>query len=347
MLVEGKPYRTVWFEEGVIKIINQNRLPFRFEVLTLPNVEAACEAIVKMHVRGAGAIGAVAGYAMALAFKLNGREIHQAREDKRKIESTRPTARNLFYAVEKVWEAGLKGGYQHALNTAEALSEENVKEALAIAEFGEKLIPDGAHIMTHCNAGWLGFVDWGSALAPLFLAHRKGKKIHVYVSETRPRLQGARLTAWELTNEGIPYEIFPDGASAYLMQQKKVDAIITGADRIALNGDTANKIGTLDKAISARHYNIPFYVAAPLATFDFKCPNGSSITIEYRAEEEVLSIQGVDIQNRLQTLRIAPPHANALNPAFDVTPAPFIHTFITSRGLIKPYEIQKIANLAP
>lgn len=347
MQVEGKTYRTVWFEEGVIKIIDQNRLPFHFEILVLPDVATACEAIVKMHVRGAGAIGAVAGYAMALAFRLTGTDNHMLKKAKRQIESTRPTARNLFYATEKVWEAGLQGGYEQALNTAEELAEENVREALAIAEYGEPLIADGARIMTHCNAGWLGFVDWGSALAPLFLAHRKGKKIFVYVSETRPRLQGARLTAWELANEGIPFEIFPDGASAYLMQQQKIDAIITGADRIALNGDTANKIGTLDKAILARYFNIPFYVAAPLSTFDFQCPDGSSIPIEHRDEKEVLYVQGADTENSFRSLRIATPGAHALNPAFDVTPAPFIHLFITSQGLLSPADISKILNPMP
>lgn len=347
MQVEGKTYRTVWFEEGVIKIIDQNRLPFHFEVLALPDVDAACEAIVKMHVRGAGAIGAVAGYAMALAFKFNKNEIKLTEEAKHKIESTRPTARNLFYATEKVWKAGLEGGYEKALSSAEDLAEENVREALAIAEFGESLIPDGARIMTHCNAGWLGFVDWGSALAPLFMAHRKGKKIFVYVSETRPRLQGARLTAWELANEGIPFEIFPDGASAYIMQQHKIDAIITGADRIAMNGDTANKIGTLDKAILARHFNIPFYVAAPLSTFDLQCPDGSSIPIEHRDEAEVLFAPGADAENRLVSLRIAAPGAHALNPAFDVTPASLIHLFITSKGLLNPADISKILKPTP
>lgn len=347
MQVEGKTYRTVWFEGGVIKIIDQNRLPFHFEVLALPDVDSACEAIEKMHVRGAGAIGAVAGYAMALAFKSNRNNIKLAEEAKHKIESTRPTARNLFYATEKVWEAGLEGGYEQALKSAEELAEENVREALAIAEYGEHLIPDGACIMTHCNAGWLGFVDMGSALAPLFLAHRKGKKIFIYVSETRPRLQGARLTAWELANEGIPFEIFPDGASAYLMQKHKIDAIITGADRIAMNGDTANKIGTLDKAVLAQHFHIPFYVAAPISTFDLQCPDGSSIPIEHRDEAEVLFVSGADADKRPVSLRIAAPGAHAMNPAFDVTPASLIHLFITSKGLLNPADITKILKTTP
>lgn len=238
-----------------------------------------------------------------------------------------------------MWEAGLEGGYEQAISMAENLADENVAEALAIAEHGEPLITDGSAVMTHCNAGWLGFVDWGSALAPLFLAHRKGKRIFVYVSETRPRLQGARLTAWELANEGIPHTVIPDGASAYIMQQRKVHAIITGADRITLNGDTANKIGTLDKAILARHFGIPFYVAAPISTFDFKCLDGSNIVIEHRNEDEVLYATGWHEAGKQLTIRLVTPGSQAMNPAFDVTPAQLIHGFITSQGIIKPNEI--------
>ncbi len=340
MIVNGKTYRTVWFEDESIKIIDQNRLPFSFEILSLPDVATACDAIVKMHVRGAGAIGAVAGYAMALAFKnTNKNDLGPTLEAKRKIEYTRPTARNLYYATEKVWKAGMEGGYEQAISMAESLAEENIAEALAIAEYGEPLITDGSAVMTHCNAGWLGFVDWGSALSPLFLAHRKGKRIFVYVSETRPRLQGARLTAWELTNEGIPHVVIPDGASAFIMQQKKVDTIITGADRIAINGDTANKIGTLDKAILARHFGVPLYVAAPVSTFDFNCPNGANIPIEHRNENEVLYASGWHETGKQLTIRLVTPGSQALNPAFDVTPAQLIHGFITSRGIIKPNEI--------
>ncbi len=342
MLVNGKSYRTVWIEDGIIKIIDQNRLPFHFETLNLPDVDTACEAIIKMHVRGAGAIGAVAGYAMALAFKKNSnKDFSDVEENKRKIEATRPTARNLFYATQKVWLAGLEGGYDHAMEVAEKLAEENIQEALAIAEYGEPLIPDGSCIMTHCNAGWLGFVDWGSALAPIYRAHRKGKQIFVYVSETRPRLQGARLTAWELMNEKIPFAIFPDSASAFLMQQKKINAIITGADRIALNGDTANKIGTLEKAILAQYFDIPFYVAAPISTLDPSCPEGTSIPIEHRSENEVNSLMGWDNQGKEISVRLTPEGTTAINPAFDVCPASLIQLFITSQGLIKPEEISK------
>jgi S-methyl-5-thioribose-1-phosphate isomerase len=343
MRVQGIDYRTVWIKNDTIKIINQNRLPFAFEILDLPDVDSACEAIVRMHVRGAGAIGALAGYAMALAFKnLNINNIDPPREAKRKIEATRPTARNLFYATEKVWTAGMEGGYRKAKETAEMLAEENIAEGRAIAEYGESLIPDECHIMTHCNAGWLGFVDWGSALAPIYMAHRKGKKIFVYVSETRPRLQGARLTAWELTNEGIPHAIISDGASAFIMQNNKVDAIITGADRIALNGDTANKIGTLDKAILAHHYGIPFYVAAPLSTIDFNCPDGTKIPIEHREEEEVLFANGINQEGHFVSVRLASPGTSAINPAFDVTPGYLINLFITSQGFIKPEEISSL-----
>lgn len=343
MRVQGIDYRTVWIKNDTIKIINQNRLPFAFEILDLLDIDSACEAIVKMHVRGAGAIGALAGFAMALAFKNhNKNNIEPLREAKRKIEATRPTARNLFYATEKVWAAGIEGGYEKALETAELLTEENIKEGMAIAEYGESLIEEESCIMTHCNAGWLGFVDWGSALAPIYLAHRKGKKIFVYVSETRPRLQGARLTAWELANEGIPHTIIPDGASAFIMQKHKVNVIITGADRIALNGDTANKIGTLDKAILAHHFGIPFYVAAPLSTIDFNCIDGTKIPIEHREEEEVLFANGINQKGDLVSVRLASPSSSAINPAFDVTPGHLITLFITSQGFIKPEEISSL-----
>ncbi|MDK2908675.1 MAG: translation initiation factor eIF-2B subunit alpha [Bacteroidales bacterium] len=343
MRVQGIDYRTVWIKNDRIKIINQNRLPFAFEILDLPDVDSACEAIVRMHVRGAGAIGALAGYAMALAFKdYNKTQIQPVLEAKRKIEATRPTARNLFYATEKVWTAGMEGGYGKAMETAEMLAEENIAEGRAIAEYGESLIPDECYIMTHCNAGWLGFVDWGSALAPIYMAHRKGKKIFVYVSETRPRLQGARLTAWELTNEGIPHAIISDGASAFIMQNNKVDAIITGADRIALNGDTANKIGTLDKAILAHHFGIPFYVATPLSTIDFNCEDGTKIPIEHREEEEVLFANGINQEGHFVSVGLASPGSSAINPAFDVTPGSLINLFITSQGFIKPDEISSL-----
>jgi S-methyl-5-thioribose-1-phosphate isomerase len=215
---------------------------------------------------------------------------------------------------------------------------------MKIGEFGNSLIKDGARILTHCNAGWLGFVDYGSALSPIYVAHRLGKKLHVYADETRPRSQGARLTAWELMNEGVPNTIVPDNAGAYLMSKGMIDLIIVGADRIAANGDTANKIGTFEKAIVAREFGIPFYVAAPLSTFDLSISSGKEIIIEERSDEEIHYQQGPDEASQSRKIRVTAPGATAFNPAFDVTPAFYISGIITEKGIItaSPDSIQKL-----
>jgi methylthioribose-1-phosphate isomerase len=192
--------------------------------------------------------------------------------------------------------------------------------------------------MTHCNAGWLGFVDYGSALSPIYRAHGESKKIFVYVDETRPRGQGARLTAWELQNESVPYAVVPDNAGAHLMAKGLVDMVIVGADRIARNGDSANKIGTLEKAIAAKHYGIPFYVAAPISTFDMNCLSGAHIPIEERDPDEVLWQTGPDKNGEMHTIQVCTPGSKVMNPAFDVTPAELITAIITEKGVIKPTE---------
>jgi S-methyl-5-thioribose-1-phosphate isomerase len=203
---------------------------------------------------------------------------------------------------------------------------------------GSPLIRDGFKILTHCNAGWLGFVDYGSALSPIYRSHDEGKNIFVYVDETRPRGQGARLTAWELQNESVPFAVIPDNAGAYLMANGLVDMVIVGADRIASNGDTANKIGTLEKAIVAKYYGIPFYVAAPLSTFDKNCPSGALIPIEERNREEVLWQSGPDKNGAMHTVQVCTPGSDVVNPAFDITPAELITAIITEKGVIKPTE---------
>jgi S-methyl-5-thioribose-1-phosphate isomerase len=218
---------------------------------------------------------------------------------------------------------------------AQKVALENTEAAKAIGRHGNALIGNGARILTHCNAGWLAFVDFGSALSPVYEAHQSGKNIFVYVDETRPRAQGARLTAWELQQAGIPYTIVPDNAGAYLMSKGMVDLVIVGADRIAANGDTANKIGTFEKAILAKEFGIPFYAAAPHSTFDKDCPDGSHIIIEERNEDEVLYQSGPDDEGRIHRIRVAAPGASALNPAFDVTPARFITAYITESGIVK------------
>jgi len=283
MKVNGKHYRTVWMEGSSVFMIDQTLLPFEFSIFEAKTYRESCVAIKTMITRGAGAIGATAGFAMAQAFMeapQNGFEDFVIKA-KKEIEATRPTARNLFYAVDRVFNAG-KNSVEKAFREARILADENIEDARMIGKYGNKLIRDGAFIETHCNAGWLGFVDWGSALAPVYFAKEQGKQLFVFVDETRPRSQGARLTAWELNNENIPHAVIPDNAGAYYMSQGKVDMIIVGADRVAANGDVANKIGTLEKAIVAKEYGVPFYVAAPLSTFDLNCETGNDIEIEQR-----------------------------------------------------------------
>jgi S-methyl-5-thioribose-1-phosphate isomerase len=327
--VGGVDYRTIWMEGGSVLMIEQNLLPFEFRVKECRDYLETCHAIRTMAVRGAGAIGAAAGYAMAQAAVAR-EPLDRARAA---IESTRPTARNLFYATERVYRAALIAP-EAALDEAQAIADEDAAASRRIGELGAALIPDGAGILTHCNAGWLAFVDFGTALSPVYFAHREGKKIFVYADETRPRSQGARLTAWELNQAGVPHAIIPDNAAAWLMALGKISLVIVGADRIAANGDTANKIGTLEKAIAARHFGIPFYVAAPTSTFDAECRDGSHIPIEERSEDEVLWQDGVTNDGRRETIRVCSPGSHALNPAFDVTPAGLITGFITEKGIL-------------
>lgn len=331
MRVAGKDFLTVRFEGESVYLINQNLLPFSFSILECKTWEETCSAIVNMTVRGAGAIGAAAGFAMAQAL-IASEDPDKAME---RIKATRPTARDLFYAVDKVYSAGLHS-VQAAVDEALKLAKANAEAARNIGKFGDPLIAEGARILTHCNAGWLGFVDYGSALAPVYHAHRGGKSVFVYADETRPRSQGARLTAWELANEGIEHTIVPDNAGAYLMSKGMIDLVIVGADRIAANGDVANKIGTFEKAIVAKQFGIPFFVAAPVSTFDLATPDGNGIEIEERSADEVNFQTGPDASGQMHTIRVSNPGSDAFNPAFDVTPADFITGIITEKGIIKP-----------
>ncbi len=330
MKVAGKDYLTITLEGESVYMIDQNLLPFSFHIKECKTLEDTCTAIRNMTVRGAGAIGAAAGFAMAQAFMAS-EDPETALE---RIKATRPTARDLFYAADRVYNAGMKS-VQAAVDEAQKLARENVEAAKSIGKYGDSLIDDGARILTHCNAGWLGFVDYGSALAPVYIAHRGGKSVFVYADETRPRGQGARLTAWELVNEGIEHSIVPDNAGAYLMSKGMIDLVIVGADRIAANGDTANKIGTYEKAILAKHFGIPFFVAAPLSTFDLATPDGNNIEIEERSSDEVNYQTGPDAEGRIHTIRVSNPGSDAFNPAFDVTPAEFITGIITEKGIIQ------------
>jgi methylthioribose-1-phosphate isomerase len=337
MTVNDKNYQTVWMEGNAVKMINQNLLPFEFAIHECKTYWDTCMAITDMTIRGAGAIGAAAGYAMAQAYlEASADDLKQYIEEARNdIEATRPTARNLFYAVERVYEAG-KVGAENAKIEAQKVALQDIDNSRSIGRYGNQLIKKGMRILTHCNAGWLAFVDFGTALAPIYTAHKEGKEVFVYVDETRPRGQGARLTAWELLNEHVPHVIIPDNAAAFIMAQGKVDMVIVGADRIARNGDVANKIGTLGRAILAYAYDIPFYVAAPASTFDANCRSGKEIVIEERSPDEVLYQDGVDANgNRLKVL-VCAPGSTAYNPAFDITPAKYVTGFITEMGMIAP-----------
>ena len=336
MKVGGTHYRTVWMEASSVYFIEQNLLPFEFRIQESANYSQSCNAIRTMQVRGAGAIGAIAGFAMAQAF-VEAKEKNEpslAFNARLEIEATRPTARNLFFAVEKVFAAGLLSS-EEAVAEALAIADKDAEDCRKIGEYGSSLIHDGFRIETHCNAGWLAFVDYGSALSPIYTAHEQGKHVFVYADETRPRSQGARLTAWELGHQGIPHTIIPDNAGAWLMSLGKVDLMIVGADRIAANGDTANKIGTFEKALAAKALGIPFYVAAPLSTFDLSCKTGKDIPIEERSQDEVLYAEGPDETGVIRKIRLASPGSGAFNPAFDVTPASLISGIITEKGIVE------------
>lgn len=336
MIAEGKLYQTVWMEGSTVFMIDQTLLPFEFKIHECKTHWDTCMAITTMVVRGAGAIGAAAGYAMAQAFiELKDTPypelLTEARQD---IETTRPTAGNLFYAIEEVFKEGLISP-DNALKKAKELAAEQVEDSKKIGEYGEELFGEKTTVLTHCNAGWLAFVDYGTALSPIYRAKRQGKEVFVYVDETRPRNQGSRLTAWELKNDNINHFIIPDNAGASLMQEGKIDLIIVGADRIAANGDIANKIGTLEKAIVAKELGIPFYVAAPSSTFDLNCASGKNIPLEIRNQDEVLYQTGIDVNGNKVKILVSSPGSEAFNPSFDVTPAKYITGIITEKGIIK------------
>lgn len=336
MKFNNRQYRTIWSEAGNCKMIDQNKLPHIFEIYSAETYLDTCRAIKDMTVRGAGAVGAAAGFAMAQA-AMEAPTVGYfdfIRKAKADIESTRPTARNLFQAVDIVYQVAMSSK-EDAIYAAQSLANKSLDDCKRIGINGNKLIKSGMNILTHCNAGSLAFVDWGTALAPIYRADRSGKKVFVYVDETRPRLQGGRLTAHELHSAGIAHRIIPDNAAASLMQAGKIDIVITGADRIARNGDTANKIGTLEKAICAREFGIPFYIAAPLSTFDSDCRAGSDIKIEYRSGEEIIYCEGPDISGINRKIAVNNPDSEVLNPGFDVTPAKYIDGFITEEGIFR------------
>jgi S-methyl-5-thioribose-1-phosphate isomerase len=349
-------YRTVWLEGRTVKMIDQPKLPHFFRIVAAGNHRETAEAVRTMIVRGAPAIGASGAFGMAqAALEFRGDDMKKFSEHMKAAEkllsSTRPTAYDLFHAIGAV-TSSMKGAgsvaaaRDAAVSAAMAYADRSAESCRMIGVHGEKLIKSGFSVLTHCNAGALACVDYGTALAPIRAAHAKKKKMHVFVDETRPRLQGANLTAWEMAMECIPHSLIADNAAGHFMQRGEIDMVIVGADRIAANGDVANKIGTYEKAVLAKENSIPFYVAAPSSTIDLKCKNGKGIPIEERPEDEVLYVWGrPDNPFYLSTerVRIAPKETHARNPSFDVTPAKYVTGIITEKGIVKPSGIRRIA----
>jgi len=320
MKVEGEDRRALWFEDDAIKFIDQRKLPYKLEIFTAKNVDDVAFAIKDMVVRGAPSIGAAAAYGMVLG-------TNNLENTAEKLRKTRPTAYDLFYAIDYMVDK-IKNG-EDALDAANDYVEDIIDRCRRIGENGEKLIKNGMKILTHCNAGALATVDYGTALAPFRVAHKKGKKFFVYIDETRPRLQGL-LTDWELVQEGIPHVVIADNAAGHFMKNGDIDMVITGADRIAKNGDFANKIGTYEKALIAKENGIPFYVAAPISTFDKTIEDGNQIVIEERGREELSKINGKTIM---------PDWTRVRNPAFDVTPAKYVTGYVTEEKNIKDIRV--------
>ncbi|MFQ5837630.1 MAG: S-methyl-5-thioribose-1-phosphate isomerase [Thermoplasmata archaeon] len=319
--------RTVWMEEGIVRLIDQRLLPTEFSIFEASDYKEVGFAIADMVVRGAPAIGATAAYGMAQA-QLQGRDLEEVA---RYLRSTRPTGHDLFYATEMMLLAAREG--RDLEGVAEEYAEDNIRRCRAIGRHGLEVLQDGSRVLTHCNAGALATVDYGTALAPIRAAKEAGRQVFVFVDETRPRLQGAKLTAWELAQEGIEHAIIADNAAGLFMARGEVDLVIVGADRIASNGDVANKIGTYEKAVLAKENGVPFYVAAPVSTFDFSISSGKEIPIEEREEGEMRA---------LGPESIAPRESKVRNPAFDVTPARYITGFITELGVLKPGELSSL-----
>ena len=347
MLIDGKPYRTIWADPADprrICILDQRMLPFSLEVESLTNVEETAAAIREMHVRGAPLIGVTAAYGMYLA-ALESPAEDFLRESARRLKQTRPTAIDLFYSVDRALGRILacpEGSERArlALETAGEMAEESVRHCRQIGLHGLELIREigrkkgtgPVNILTHCNAGWLACIDYGTATAPIYLAQEAGIPVHVWVDETRPRNQGARLTAYELEQQGIPYTVIPDNAGGHLMQQGLVDLVLAGSDRTTRNGDVANKIGTYLKALAAKDNGIPFYVALPGSSIDPDLKSGRDIPIEQRDGDEVRYAEGWD-GKQIRKVLLTPPESPVANYGFDVTPARLVSGLITERGI--------------
>ncbi len=353
--------RTVAFDErrNAVQLIDQRLLPHRFEIVALADFRATARAIRDMVVRGAGAIGATAAYGLAQGARaFRGTSLVAFTRHVDRVQLTlahaRPTAVdpvNAMNGIRTAMRPGTTVAQQQdlALDAARAFAEEDVEHCRQLGSHGAPLIREGLRVLTHCNAGWLAFVDIGSATAPLYAAQAAGRKFQVFCDETRPRCQGASLTAWELAQQGISHEIIADNAAGHLMQRGEIDLVITGADRVlARTGEAANKIGTYTKAVLAHRHGLPFYVAIPLSTIDWTLASGHDIPIEERSPDEVLGAWGHTRSGRREWVRIANPTSSARNPGFDVTPAELITGFITPAGVLKPRDLwRRRKKLAP
>ena len=345
MKINGKPYRTIWPtpDNSAVEVIDQTKLPHRFETLRISSMTEAADAIRAMIVRGAPLIGATAAYGVALALRDDPSDeaLDRAHDT---LLATRPTAVNLRWALQRICDAVRNRPRDvraaAAWREAAAICDEDVEACRRIGEHGLKLFREAAakkngqplNVLTHCNAGWLACVDWGTALAPIYMAYDEGIPLHVWVDETRPRNQGASLTAFELGSHGVPHAVVADNAGGHLMQADKVDLCIVGTDRVTRNGDVANKIGTYLKALAAKDNDVPFYVALPSSTIDWTLVSGDLIPIEERSGSEVTHMTGRLPDGSVATVEITPQGSSAANPGFDVTPARLVTGFVTERG---------------
>ena len=343
MKIQNKEYRTIWFEDNMVKIIDQTKLPHQFIIKDLKTVKDAINAIKIMEVRGAPLIGGTAAYGIALAIQENNDPEFIKKSSEELIQS-RPTAINLKWAVDRMMSklSGINSDQilDIALKEAKEICDEDEKFCENIGINGLKIIEEiynktkkKVNILTHCNAGWLATINWGTATSPIYHAHKKGIPVHVWVDETRPRNQGANLTSYELNEENIPNTIIADNTGGILMQRGDVDMCIVGTDRTLSNGDVCNKIGTYLKALAAHDNNVPFYVALPSSTIDWEIKEGKDIPIEERDSEELSHVEGIDENNEIKKVLIYPKKSKAMNLAFDVTPAKYVTGLITEKGI--------------
>ena len=348
MKIDGKSYRTIWFDNNIVKIIDQTKLPHQFIIKNLKTSKDAINAIKTMEVRGAPLIGATAAYGLVLSI-IEKNDLSFLKKSSEDLISSRPTAINLKWAIDRMMKKLLGVNSNEilkiALEEAKLITEEDISFCENIGLNGLKIIEkiaekkkDTVNILTHCNAGWLATIDWGTATSPIYHAHKKGIKVHVWVDETRPRNQGANLTSYELNEEGVQNTIIADNTGGILMQRGQVDMCIVGTDRTLSNGDVCNKIGTYLKALAAKDNNVPFYVALPSSTIDWNIKDHKKIPIEERNSEELSHIEGLDKDNKLQKVRIYPQKSKAMNLAFDVTPAKYVTGLITEKGVCEASE---------